>query len=179
MASQPPPKGGMMSLYANLLDPASDNGSTPGTISRAPVVFKQSGENASLRFQPTKRPQLASQKTKAKPGIPKAPVVGSAVGTSPVSGIAVKPPTKTSLADWAATAEEDDVNGFYGGEKRQRGGRKKRKKHREETNLQNWDDIYDPSRPNSYEAYRHSEEKIREVREWKDRLPQLCASSKS
>ncbi|EEH08766.1 conserved hypothetical protein [Histoplasma capsulatum G186AR] len=186
MASQPPPKGGMMSLYANLLDPASDNGSAPGTISRAPVVFKQSGENdapqddaaskkqqisaASLRFQPTKRPQLASQKTKAKPGIPKAPVVGSAVGTSPVSGIAVKPTTKTSLADWAATAEEDDVNGFYGGEKRQRGGRKKRKKHREETNLQNWDDIYDPSRPNSYEAYRHSDEKIREVREWKDRL---------
>lgn len=96
--------------------------------------------------------------------------MGSAVGTSPVSGIAVKPTTKTSLADWAATAEEDDVNGFYGGEKRQRGGRKKRKKHREETNLQNWDDIYDPSRPNSYEAYRHSDEKIREVREWKDRL---------
>ena len=35
---------------------------------------------------------------------------------------------------------------------------------------QNWDDIYDPARPNSYEEYKHSEEKIREVREWKDRL---------
>ncbi|OJD27349.1 hypothetical protein ACJ73_01264 [Blastomyces percursus] len=187
MASQPPPKGGMMSLYANLLDPSSDSGSAPGTISRAPIVFKQAGENdeqqddaaskkqqisaASLRFQPTKRPQLASQKAKAKPGIPKAPVVGSATGTSAVAGIAAKPAAKTSLADWATTAEDDDVNGFYGGEKRQRGGRKKRKKNREEeTNLQNWDDIYDPSRPNSYEAYRHSEEKIREVREWKDRL---------
>ena len=33
-----------------------------------------------------------------------------------------------------------------------------------------WDDIYDPSRPNSYEEYKHSDEKIREVREWKDRL---------
>ncbi|OAX80575.1 hypothetical protein ACJ72_05087 [Emergomyces africanus] len=191
MASQPPPKGGMMSLYANLLDPSSDNRPAPGTISRAPVVFKQAGENdtqqddaalkkqqisaASLRFQPTKRPQLASQKAKSKPGVPKAPAVGSAAGsatgiaTGP--GITAKPPAKTSLADWATAADDEDVNGFYGGEKRQRGGRKKRKKNRdEETTLQNWDDIYDPSRPNSYEAYRHSEEKIREVREWKDRL---------
>jgi splicing factor 45 len=29
----------MLSLYANLLDPSTDN--SPGTISRAPVVFKQ------------------------------------------------------------------------------------------------------------------------------------------
>lgn len=36
--------------------------------------------------------------------------------------------------------------------------------------VQDWDDIYDPSRPNSYEEYKHSDEKIREVREWKDRL---------
>jgi splicing factor 45 len=32
----------MLSLYANLLDPAVE--STPGTISRAPVVFKQASE---------------------------------------------------------------------------------------------------------------------------------------
>ncbi|OJD12285.1 hypothetical protein AJ78_07097 [Emergomyces pasteurianus Ep9510] len=188
MASQPSPKGGMMSLYANLLDPSSENSPAAGTISRAPVVFKQGGENdaqqddaalkkqqisaASLRFQPTKRPQLASQKAKTKPGVPKAPAVGSTAGISAVAGITTtKPPAKTSLADWATAADDDDVNGFYGGEKRQRGGRKRRKKNRdEETTLQNWDDIYDPSRPNSYEAYRHSEEKIREVREWKDRL---------
>lgn len=63
------------------------------------------------------------------------------------------------------------MNDFYPGERRQRGGRKKRKKNREaEVVRQNWDDIYDPSRPNSYDAYKHSEEKIREVREWKDRL---------
>lgn len=37
-----PPKGGMMSLYANLLDPSAE--SAPGTISRPPVVFKQSSE---------------------------------------------------------------------------------------------------------------------------------------
>ncbi|KAK2793550.1 hypothetical protein FQN52_001136 [Onygenales sp. PD_12] len=191
MASQPTPSkpGGMMSLYANLLDPSSDNSSMPGTISRAPVVFKQAAGDdaqqddaaskkqqisaASLRFQPTKRPQLASQKAKAKPGVPKAPVISSAnvgLGTSPVAGATARAPAKTTLADWTATGDDDDVNGFYGGEKRQRGGRKKRKKNKEETNIQNWDDIYDPSRPNSYEAYKHSEEKIREVREWKDRL---------
>ncbi|XHG00617.1 hypothetical protein AWENTII_004050 [Aspergillus wentii] len=57
------------------------------------------------------------------------------------------------------------------GEKRQRGGRKKRKKNREPQEfIQNWDDIYDPSRPNNYEEYKHSDEQIAEVREWKDRL---------
>lgn len=77
---------------------------------------------------------------------------------------------KTSLADWAAT-EDDDVNGFYTGPKRQRGGRKKRKKNREtQEMMQNWDDIYDPSRPNNYEEYKHSDEQVSEVREWKDRL---------
>jgi splicing factor 45 len=76
---------------------------------------------------------------------------------------------KSKLADWAAT-EEDDFD-YYVGEKRQRGGRKKRKKNREpQMVMQNWDDIYDPSRPNNYEEYRHSDEKILEVREWKDRL---------
>ena len=30
-----------LSLYANLLDPSSNKDSAPGTISRAPVVFKQ------------------------------------------------------------------------------------------------------------------------------------------
>jgi splicing factor 45 len=76
---------------------------------------------------------------------------------------------KSRLADWAAT-EEDDFD-YYVGEKRQRGGRKKRKKNREpQMVMQNWDDIYDPSRPNNYEEYRHSDEKVLEVREWKDRL---------
>lgn len=35
---------------------------------------------------------------------------------------------------------------------------------------QNWDDIYDPSRPNSHEEYKHSDERIMETREWKDKL---------
>ena len=80
-------------------------------------------------------------------------------------------PPKTSLADWTGTGDDEDVNGFYGGEKRQRGGRKKRKKNKEDSHVpQNWDDIYDPSRPNSYDEYKNSDEKVREVRDWKDRL---------
>lgn len=80
-------------------------------------------------------------------------------------------PAKTTLADWTAEGEENDVNGFYGGEKRQRGGRKKRRKNKEMQHIsQNWDDIYDPSRPNNYEDYKHSDENIMEIREWKDKL---------
>lgn len=47
MASENTPSkpGGMLSLYANLLDPSADN--SPGTISRAPVVFKQASEGES------------------------------------------------------------------------------------------------------------------------------------
>jgi hypothetical protein len=40
-----PPKRGGLSLYANLLDPSSNT--SPGTISRAPVVFKQASEGDS------------------------------------------------------------------------------------------------------------------------------------
>lgn len=119
---------------------------------------------ASLRFQPTKRPQFANQKPRPKPTFPKAAPPNTGQASDPAAA-----PVKTSLADWAGT--EDDDFGYYMGEKRQRGGRKKRKKNREpQAVMQDWGDIYDPSRPNNYEEYRHSDEKILEVRDWKDRL---------
>ncbi|MCJ1298612.1 hypothetical protein MMC08_001402 [Hypocenomyce scalaris] len=180
-----------LSLYANLLDPSTSSTSTSSTISRAPVVFKQPPSEepqqeeaaaqkqqlstASFRFQPTKRPQLSAQKPKlkpssTKPGPPASRASPQVAGQESPSS-AARPAIKHSLADWTATGDNDDVNGFYGGEKRQRGGRKKRKKNKDESHVaQNWDDIYDPSRPNNYEEYKHSDEKLLEVREWKDRL---------
>lgn len=134
---------------------------------------------AALRFQPTKRPQLSAQKPKGKPTILKSshagPTPTATSSTTPPTANSTtgttRPPVKNTLADWAAAGADEDVNGFYGGEKRQRGGRRKRKKNKEDEIVpQNWDDIYDPSRPNSYEEYKNSDEKIREVREWKDRL---------
>lgn len=52
----PAPRGGGLSLYANLLDPES---STPGTISKGPVVFKpaDAADDGSA-----KKPQIDSGK---------------------------------------------------------------------------------------------------------------------
>jgi splicing factor 45 len=116
-----------------------------------------------------------SQKPKPKTTFPKAPPAeASSLRNAPPQPAASQPvtrPTKTTLADWTG-GDDEDVNGFYGGEKRQRGGRKRKKNKQREEHVaaQDWDDIYDPTRPNSYEEYKNSDEKIREVREWKDRL---------
>jgi splicing factor 45 len=65
MASEPtPPKGGM-SLYANLLNPSTD---TPGIISRAPVVFKQS-ETEHQSDDATAVAVAAAKKQQLNPGI--------------------------------------------------------------------------------------------------------------
>ena len=129
---------------------------------------------AALRFQPTKRLQASSQKPKATQAKslsnPSGPSLSQIAPVQEPHESTQRSAPKTTIADWTADGDEDDVNGFYG-EKRQRGGRKKRKKNKEESHIpQNWDDIYDPSRPNNYEEYKNSDEKIREVREWKDKL---------
>ena len=137
-------------------------------------AFLQS--TAFLRFQPTKRPHLSAQKSKPKSLTPRPPAAAPSTPLPDVvpleqASVTARPPVKTTLADWTAEGEDNDVYDFYGSEKRQRGGRKKRKKNKEEYHVpQNWDDIYDPSRPNNYEDYKHSDEKILEIREWKDKL---------
>ncbi|KAL8646415.1 MAG: hypothetical protein Q9210_006156 [Variospora velana] len=178
-----------LSLYANLLDA---NASAPGTISRAPVVFNQpAGGNdglggdftgprqqtsvASLRFQPTKRPQASIQKSKAKPDLKSVdpPNDCRSPSTKAPDGepsTTFQQQAKTTISDWAAEPEDVASHDCYPLEKRQRGGRKKRKKTKEFSAVQHWDDIYDPSRPNAYEEYQNSDEKMLEIREWKDRL---------
>ncbi|KAL8937731.1 MAG: hypothetical protein Q9216_004280 [Gyalolechia sp. 2 TL-2023] len=167
-----------LSLYANLLDSNGPSTSAPGTISRAPVVFKQSDgrtEGIDSDISAQKQQSNAAQKTKPKPALQKIEQQnvdgqGSKVTAAGDTTITFQQPAKTTISDWAAEPEDDDTHGFYPPEKRQRGGRKKRKKVKDSHVVQNWDDIYDPSRPNSYEEYQNSDEKILEVREWKDRL---------
>jgi splicing factor 45 len=76
-----------------------------------------------------------------------------------------------SLADW--TAEDGDEFYFEDTrEPRQRGGRRKKKKKAKDLEpiVQDWDDLYDPTRPNNYEEYMHSDERTRALIEWKERL---------
>ncbi|KAL8901560.1 MAG: hypothetical protein Q9192_000504, partial [Flavoplaca navasiana] len=180
-----------LSLYANLLEPTGSGSAASGTISRAPVVFKQPTDGtqvlendastlrqqasaAPLLFRPTKRPQISTQRSKLKSNLPKSglsnPGVENPRHQSGSESVPIaQPPVKSTLSDWAAAGEDEDTGGFHA-EKRQRGGRKKRKKNNEVRLVQNWDDIYDPSRPNSYEEYQNSDEKIQEIKDWKDRL---------
>jgi splicing factor 45 len=127
---------------------------------------------AALRFQPhqqIRRPQQKTQKPKATfPKVPPAvsnvtittssTVVANTAGVTPV-------PVKSSLADWAAN--EDDEYMYGTGEKRARGGRRKKKKKDAAPAETDWDEIYDPARPTNVDEYLRSDERIREVQEWK------------
>lgn len=59
---------------------------------------------------------------------------------------------------------------MYGtSEKRQRGGRRRKKKkpgHQQPLET-DWEEIYDPSKPTNFEEYMRSDERIREVQDWK------------
>ncbi|KAI1808096.1 hypothetical protein F4811DRAFT_502856 [Daldinia bambusicola] len=174
MAAQQPRPGGL-SLYANLLEPEGDSSTS---ISRAPVVSQEALDavkeqeatkkpvDPALRFQPhpqIRRPQQKTQKPKA--AFPKVPPVPNA---SNVPGGAAAP-AKSRLADWVPTEEDEYMYGTV--EKRARGGRKKKKKKTEDVPIEtDWDEIYDPSRPTNVDEYLRSDERIREVREWKDLL---------
>jgi len=185
MATDPPPQsnnGGGLSLYANLLEP---DGNAPGSISRAPVVSQEALEavkeqeatkkpvGSALRFQPhqqIRRPQQKIQKPKA--AFPKVlPTAGNASSTgdtskAPSATTSGPVPVKSTIADWAANEEDEYLYGT--GEKRARGGRKKKKKRAEALPVEtDWDEIYDPSRPTNVDEYLRSDERIREVQEWK------------
>ncbi|KAI1306216.1 hypothetical protein F5Y03DRAFT_145697 [Xylaria venustula] len=186
MAADPPPprSGGGLSLYANLLEP---EGNAPASISRAPVVSQEALDavkeqeasktpvGSALRFQPLqqiRRPQQKTQKPKA--AFPKVlPTAGNSTTTAAATTTEAKgknaisaPPVKSSLADWAATEDDEYMYGM--GEKRPRGGRRKKKKKHDAMPIEtDWDEIYDPSRPTNVDEYLRSDERVREVQEWK------------
>lgn len=176
----PPPPKAAFSLYGNLQDPNDPPASA--TISSAPVMYNQGGsadtkrsQDPALRFQPIRRPPVKQPKTKAT--FPKAITTSKTLGTvevlssssaglgSAAATATAAPPTKSSLADWAATEADEWRYGV--GEKRQRGGRKKKKRPQHMPAETDWDEIYDPARPTNVEEYLKSDEKINEVREWK------------
>ncbi|OHE91405.1 G-patch domain-containing protein [Colletotrichum orchidophilum] len=190
----PPPARGGLSLYANLLEPVAN---PSATISSAPVRYNQDGTVAdakdgatakklidpSLRFQPIRRPQAKT--AKPKPNFPKtlpgantsASAAATTTSSAPASSSAASQqplPPKSTLADWAATDEDEwrystnaGVGGAGGGH--QRGGRRKKKKkgNNDQPAETNWDDIYDPTKPTNVEEYLRSDERIHEVQEWK------------
>lgn len=155
-------------------------------IRSLPTKLKCVSLPSALRFQPIRRPQIP-QKKPAKPSFPKSippsstgPDTSRANGANdsadatatPPPGHGAPPTQRSTLADWAATEEDDYMYSTGATEKRQRGGRKAKKKkqqkqgdnQRQETD---WDEIYDPSRPTNVEEYMKSDERIREVQEWK------------
>lgn len=181
----PPPRG--LSLYDNLHDP--NDPSPAATISSAPVTYKQGGSaaadeqapkkpiNPALQFQPIRRPQVKQPKAKSaafpKAIIPKtiittAPAAAAAATAAAAPGAPQPVPHQSTLADWAATEEDEWMYGV--GEKRQRGGRRKKKKRQEEQFETDWDEMYDPSRPTNVDEFLRSDEKVEEVREWKSLL---------
>lgn len=134
---------------------------------------------AALRFQPTitKRPQIANAKS-AKPKISMKPIgttsaaAAAAAAATETTAAVARPIVKTTLEDWTGDGD-DDVNGYYASSKhpQMRGGKKRRKKNKDTPPPPtNWDDIYEPSRPNSYEEYREGDEKIREMEDWRERV---------
>ena len=132
---------------------------------------------AALRFQPTKRPQIPAQKPRTRANASGPKQISVSVETAQDSSGSAVPSThtaiKTTIEDWTAVDDDDDngVLAINNGMRRQRGGKKRRKRGKEDVPVpQNWDDIYDPSRPNKYEDYKQSEERERELRDWKDCL---------
>lgn len=131
------------------------------------------GSNAAaLRFQPTKRPQITNFKAKPKTHLVDQNVkpTGSPTGANADKESGTNPHNR--LAAWTSTAEDDiDVDIQAPSVNKTRTPRYKKRKTKEERPVvQNWDDIYDPGRPNVYEDYKNSEEKYRASQAWKDRL---------
>src|SRR5690606_475687 len=82
------------------------------------------------------------------------------------------PVAKSTLEDWQNTGHsDDDLDQYYAAKQQEKERRKKRrKKNREEKREVDWDDVYDPEKPNSYEEYKEGDEKFREMEDWYIRL---------
>jgi splicing factor 45 len=145
-----------------------------------------------LQFQPIRRPQaqakISRPTQKKAPGASGhafsssstnatvAPTASSPDKQTPlVSSTPVQQPSvqRSNFEDWIGDEDEDDDYFIDNKPRHERGGRKKKKKKgrlQENTRSWSWDDIYDPTMPNSYGDYKGSEEQVMEIRDWKARL---------
>ena len=169
-------------------DAAANGGGTNGRKLADPALRFQPQPQIRRPQQKTQKPKVAFPKAPAQPPPPPppapplsggdnadsasapAPGAGSGSGSGPGPGAPPPPLAKSGLADWAPTEEDEYMYGT--GEKRARGGRRgKKRKNKEDAGRPaaetDWDEIYDPSRPTNVEEYLRSDEKIREMREWR------------
>ncbi|KAF2722417.1 hypothetical protein K431DRAFT_283850 [Polychaeton citri CBS 116435] len=202
-----PSKKTGMSLYADLLGDSKG----ASTISSAPVKYNPSDagneaqeppkkKDASLQFQPIKRPQVKGKKPAfggGSGGVAAAAAAATGGNSSnttdkqasnsapseAISSTSDKAPTGknlpqhqlSKLEDWVGDEEEDE---YYLAQqqraRRERGGKRgrqqKKKRDKEQSRTWDWDDIYDPTLPNKYADYKNSEEEYRDIRDWKNRL---------
>ncbi|KAK3071815.1 hypothetical protein LTR53_007960 [Teratosphaeriaceae sp. CCFEE 6253] len=187
------PKKNGLSLYANLLAPDPQQ---PGaTIAGAPVRYdttKRAGadeekrKDAALQFAPVRRPQgKVNRPTAKKGGGGSGHAFSSSTTTASLAPSASSPDKQTLLVtstpsvprsnfeDWVGGDDEEDDFYLDNKPRPERGGRKNKKKKgkvQEAVREWSWDDIYDPSMPNSYADYKGSEEQVMEIRDWKARL---------
>lgn len=78
---------------------------------------------------------------------------------------------RSNFEDWIG--DEDDEYYYQDRKQNNRRNRKKKKQQQYQQQEQptwDWDDIYDPTRPNNYSDYKGSDEQFREHRDWKARL---------
>lgn len=146
-----------------------------------------SPSSSALRFQPIRRPQVIQKKSTKPTNFPKSiPAQASnndlaaAAAAAPTAALPQAPtgtstpptaPQRSTLADWTAAGADEEYLAAAA-EKRQRGGRKAAKKRNNkrqtlEQRETDWDEIYDPARPTNVDEYLRSEERVREVQEWK------------
>ncbi|KAK4551981.1 hypothetical protein LTR86_010773 [Recurvomyces mirabilis] len=189
-----------LSLYADLLDTnkekAASSTISSAPVKYNVAKDDEEGEAAAAAkkkdgtFQPVRRPQ--TQPKISRPAQKKAPsshtlsssTTTASLGptstsspdkqTPPVTSTPTQQPNlpRSNFEDWVGGDDDDD---YYvdNRPKRERGGKNKKKKKggmQQDVRTRGWDDIYDPTLPNSYADYKGSDEQVMEIRDWKARL---------
>ncbi|KAK9479930.1 hypothetical protein V1514DRAFT_290525 [Lipomyces japonicus] len=160
---------GSKSLYEGIDIDSSAVSSSPATNEVTQRDKEQSEDaskkqmfSAALQFQPIirQRPQSAIKKT--------------------VTATIVKPPvlrpTIANVEEFKASEIKDESTVTFTSKPHKR---RRRKNEKEDLKPVDWEDSYDPMRPNSYEDYQKSEEKYAEDEDWRDFLIDLQNKTRS